>query len=405
MAPEWAIGLMTGTVLDGFIDIAMIKTNGVTIEEFGPWELAPYPTDIRGLLSDTYEAALAWRFNGPEPAIFREAEAALTAAQAETVNAFLASRGFKASDIAAVGFHGQTVLHIAPQNGSRGFTRQLGDGAMMSQIVGADVVYDFRSADVNAGGHGAPLSAIYHKAMLDKIGAGSDAAVLNLGGVANITWRDDTRMIAFDTGPANAPVNDWIQRHARGDMDVDGAIAASGEVDEQRLRKLLEHPFLAAPYPKSLDRFDFRDTMADGLSVEDGAATLTAFTASSVAKALDILPVRPKRIVVCGGGRKNPYMMKELAKRTGAEILLAETVGLRGDAVEAECFAFLAVRSKRDLSISFPLTTGVKEPLRGGKTARFKTLASELSSRASPLERNFSRAGELAATASETGAD
>ncbi|WP_424993578.1 anhydro-N-acetylmuramic acid kinase [Oceaniradius stylonematis] len=369
MQPAWAIGLMTGTVLDGFIDIAMIKTDGETIDAFGPWELAPYPTDIRSLLRETFQAALQWRFSGPEPEIFREAEIALTRAQSEAVNRFLAKHGYQAADIAAVGFHGQTVLHAAPENGHRGRTRQLGDGAMMASIVGTDVVYDFRSADMEAGGQGAPLSAIYHKAMLRKIGARNDTAILNLGGVANITWCDGDEMMAFDTGPANAPVNDWVSAHSGADMDVDGRIAAAGSVDEDRLKSLLEHPYLSAAFPKSLDRFDFLASMADGLGLEDGAATLTAFTAGSVGKGLDLLPKRPTRIIVCGGGRKNPTMMREMAKRTGCEILLAEDVGLRGDAVEAECFAFLAIRSMRQMPYSYPLTTGVKAPQTGGKLA------------------------------------
>ncbi|MEX0956446.1 MAG: anhydro-N-acetylmuramic acid kinase [Rhizobiaceae bacterium] len=369
MEPAWAVGLMTGTVLDGNIDVAMVKTDGATIDAFGPFELMPYPTDIRDLLFRTFEAARAWRFQGPEPEIFREAEIALTEAQAEAVNLFLARHDYKASDVAAVGFHGQTVLHIAPQDGKRGHTRQLGDGTRMAEIVGANVIYDFRSADVAAGGQGAPLSPIYHKAMLAKIGAGADTAILNLGGVANITWCDGDRMIAFDTGPANAPVNDWIRQHDGADMDVDGKVAASGVVDEARLRELLKHPYLSKAYPKSLDRFDFPAAMADGKNLADGAALLTAFSAAAVSKALDLLPERPARLIVCGGGRRNPSLMRELAKRTGADALPAESAGLRGDAVEAECFAYLAMRSMRGLPQSFPLTTGVAQPMAGGVLA------------------------------------
>lgn len=369
MKPVWAVGLMTGTVLDGNIDVAMIRTDGETIEDFGPWALAPYPAEVRALLFRTVEEARKWRFAGDEPAIFREAEAALTQAQAVAVNRFLAANGHTADDIAVVGFHGQTVLHVAPANGKRGHTRQLGDGRQMAGIVGTDVVYNFRSADMAAGGQGAPLSAIYHQAMLRKIGAGPETAILNLGGVANITWCDGDEIVAFDTGPANGPINDWIMRHDKGDMDIDGQIARSGRVDETGLEKLLEHRYLTAPYPKSLDRHDFTTEMASGLDLADGAAMLTAFTAAAVGKALDLLPKRPVRMIVCGGGRKNAFLMEELARLARAEPVTADTFGFRGDAVEAECFAYLAVRSMRGLPISFPLTTGVKAPMPGGVLA------------------------------------
>ncbi|TCD14065.1 anhydro-N-acetylmuramic acid kinase [Oricola cellulosilytica] len=369
MQAAWAIGLMTGTVLDGNIDIAMVKTDGQAIEAFGPWELAPYPPGIRDLLERTLQAAREWQFSGPEPEIFREAEKALTEAQSHAVNDFLKKHGYAASDIAVVGFHGQTVLHSAPKNGIPGRTRQLGDGRRMAAITGTNVVYDFRSADMAAGGQGAPLSPVYHRAMLKKIGAGADTAILNLGGVANVTWCDGDEMIAFDTGPANAPVNDWIGRHGGADMDVDGKTAAGGRVDETRLQALLDHPYLSAPYPKSLDRFDFPASMADGMNLPDGAALLTAFTAGAVGRALDLLPRRPTRLVVCGGGRRNPTMMRDIAERAGVEAVPAEAVGLRGDAVEAECFAYLAMRSVWRLPISYPHTTGVEEPKTGGVLA------------------------------------
>ncbi|MGJ3263266.1 MAG: anhydro-N-acetylmuramic acid kinase [Salinarimonas sp.] len=370
MQPVWAIGLMTGTVLDGMIDVASIRTDGEGGVAFGAWRLAPYKTDIRALLAEATRAALAWRFEGPEPAIFAEAERALTLAQAEAVADFMRETGLDPADVAAIGFHGQTVLHRAPEPGRFGDTRQLGDGALMAERLGVDVVYDFRTADMRAGGHGAPLSASYHAALLRKVGADAGTAALNLGGVANITWWDGADTFhAFDTGPANGPINDWIIRHGRGEMDVDGALALAGRVDEERLARALEHPFLAAPYPKSLDRYDFTADMADGLSLEDGAATLTAFTAGTVARGLDILPTRPRRLVVCGGGRKNPALMRELERRTGAEILPAEDVGLRGDAVEAECFAYLAVRALRGLPLSFPMTTGAPEPMTGARRA------------------------------------
>ena len=244
----------------------------------------------------------------------------------------------------------------------------------MARLTGIDTVHDFRTADVAAGGQGAPLAPIYHVALLRAAAPGQPGALLNLGGVGNITsWDGDFRDRAhFDTGPGNAPLNDWIRRHGAGGMDRDGAIAAAGRVDEARLARLLSHPWLDRPFPKSLDRDDFTAAMADGLSLEDGAATLTAFTAGCVARALALLssqptrPRRPARLVVCGGGRRNPTLMRALAERTGIAIESAEQRGWRGDAIEAECFAYLALRRRRGLPISFPATTGVPAPMAGG---------------------------------------
>lgn len=370
MEPMWAVGLMTGTVLDGNIDVALIKTDGERIEAFGAYALTPYDASVRSLLEETLNQARVWNFNGPEPVIFRQAEEALTRAQSAAVQDLVNGAGLTMADIGIVGFHGQTVLHRAPQGGRLGATRQLGDGELMSAILGTKVAYDFRSADMRLGGQGAPLSAAYHAALLQAAGVGKDTAMLNLGGVANITWWDgDGGFVAFDTGPANAPLNDFVKSKGLGEMDRDGALALVGTVDEERLSKLLQHPYLAASYPKSLDRFDFGAEMADGLNARDGAALLSAFTASAVGKALDLLPQRPGRLVVCGGGRRNPAIMAMLSDRAGVEVLSAETLGLRGDAVEAECFGFLAVRVLRDLPISFPTTTGVREPTRGGRVA------------------------------------
>lgn len=369
--PIWAVGLMTGTVLDGNIDVALLRTDGETVESFGAYTLAPYPQSIRDQLEETLSQARTWAFDGPEPAIFAEAEDALTRAQSAAVAALVKDAGLKNEDIGVVGFHGQSVLHRAPQPGRIGATRQLGNGRLMHDILGIPVAYDFRSADVRAGGQGAPLAALYHQALLKKIGAtDGKTAVLNLGGVANVTfWDGQDQLIAFDTGPANAPINDFVKSLGLGDMDHNGEMALRGKVDEERLAKLLTHRYLSAQYPKSLDRFDFLSTMADGLGADDGAATLTAFTCGAVGKALDLLPQRPEKLVVCGGGRHNPAIMAMLKTRAGVEAVPAETVGWRGDAIEAECFAFLAVRVLRGLPISFPTTTGAPHPLTGGELA------------------------------------
>jgi len=371
MTPSWAIGLMTGTVLDGQIDIAAIRSDGEQLAGFGPWRLACYLPEERRLIEQAVQAARAWDFTGPEPPVFAAAEAMLTDAQGRAVLDFLRDHRITAGEVKVVGLHGQTVLHRAPVPGRPGATRQLGCGPRLARQLGIDVVYDFRSRDVAAGGQGAPLAPIYHQALLDLAQVPGPAAVLNLGGVGNLTSQDGAGgLVAFDTGPGNGPLNDWVARHELGEMDRDGALAARGAVDEARLARLLAHPWLARPPPKSLDRYDFTADMAQGLSAEDGAATLTAFTAGCVAAGLDLLANRPVRLVVCGGGRRNPAMMRELARRTGAAVTPAEAAGWRGDAVEAECFAYLALRHLRGLPISFPGTTGAPRPLTGGRLAR-----------------------------------
>lgn len=367
MQVEWAVGLMTGTVLDGNIDVALLRTDGITVESFGHYALKPYDGPTRQLLIDALEAAQRWQFSGTEPPVFAEAERRLTLAQSSAVRQVVEEAGLGLSDIAAVGFHGQTVLHRAPTAATQGATRQLGDGALMARTLGATVVHDFRTADVAAGGQGAPLSAIYHQALLSRSGSDASTAVLNLGGVANISWTDHAgSLIAFDTGPANAPLNDFISRLGRGEMDRNGELAAAGEVDEQRLEKLLMHAYFSKAWPKSLDRNDFTASMAEGLDAENGAALLTAFSAAAVGKALDLLPERPSRLIVCGGGRHNSTLMNELRQRAAPVCEPAESQGWRGDAIEAECFAFLAMRALRGLPLSFPSTTGIPEVMSGG---------------------------------------
>ncbi len=368
MEPIWAVGLMTGTVLDGNIDVALLKTDGETIDTFGAYTLAPYPPGMVDLLQETLAEARSWNFEGPEPEIFARAEAALTKAQAQAMKDLVEGSGLSLADIGVVGFHGQTVLHRAPTRDRLGDTRQLGDGGLMASLLDTKIAYDFRTADVRAGGQGAPLAAIYHAALMRSLGSGGETAVLNLGGVGNITWWDGKDLVvAFDTGPANAPLNDFIKSLGLGEMDRDGALGASGTVDEERLARLLQHPYMTAPFPKSLDRFGFTAAMADGLSPAAGAATLSAFTAAAVGKALDLLPRRPERLIVSGGGRRNPTIMRMLESRAGVNAVSADEFGWRGDAVEAECFAFLAVRALRGLPISFPTTTGVAQPMTGGR--------------------------------------
>jgi len=369
-APRWFAGLMTGTVLDGQIDLALIRTDGHAIIEFGPAGTRPYPGDLRDRIAACVEAAASWNFQGPEPAITRRVEQDVTLAQSDAVTAFVRSHGHDMADIAAIGFHGQTILHRPPARGEAGRTRQLGDGELMAARTGRPVVFDFRSADMALGGQGAPLCPVYHSALLARNRMGPEVAVLNLGGIGNVTWRAaDGRIIGFDTGPANAPIDDWIRRHGAGSMDRDGRIASRGRVHEDRLTQALDHPYFNSPYPKSLDRLDFPASLADGMSLEDGAAFLTALAATAVARALDIMPGRITRLVVCGGGRHNPVLTRFIEARAGVRVMMADELGWRGDALEAECFAFLAARRLADLPGSFPSTTGVPRPVTAGHVA------------------------------------
>jgi anhydro-N-acetylmuramic acid kinase len=370
--PVWAIGLMTGTALDGFVDTALVRTDGASVAEFGPFELFAYSDADRALLAEAITQARAWGFEGPEPAIFAEAEALITRIYADAVLKLLHKTKMRAEDIAYVGGHGLTVLH-RPQIGSGGRTRQLLDGAKLAALTGIDSVWDFRSNDVAKGGQGAPLAPIYHTALLRHAKLDGKTAILNLGGVANITWWDgQDALAAFDTGPANGPINEWIEAHGKGTFDPDGLYAARGRVHEGRLLEILDNPWFDAPFPKSLDRYDFDAGLVRGLSLEDGAATLTALVAASLDLALRLLPQRPTYLVVAGGGRKNPVLMEQIAQRCGVSLLDADTIGLRGDAIEAECFALLAVRSARGLPLSYPGTTGVKGPTTGGVVTRVR---------------------------------
>lgn len=357
-----AIGLMSGTSLDA-IDAALIETDGEAQVRAIAFVERPWTDAERALLIEATERALAMPARGDDPMI-GEAAARVDAAHGEAVAALLAKAGMAAGDVAAIGYHGQTVAHRP----DRGWTWQLGDGAALARATGIDTVADLRGADVAAGGQGAPLLPVYHRALLGD--AEGPVAVLNLGGVANVTFIDGDTLIAFDTGPANGLIDQWVGE-ARGlRFDPEGALAAAGRVDEAVLTAMLDHPYFDAPPPKSLDRNDFTIQPARALSVEDGAATLAAFTAQSVAEGLRLLPARPRRMIVAGGGRRNPTLMAMIAARTGLSPEPADALGWNGDAIEAEGFAYMAVRSLKGLPISFPGTTGVPAPLTGGTLHR-----------------------------------
>ncbi|USI73045.1 anhydro-N-acetylmuramic acid kinase [Sphingomonas morindae] len=354
-----AVGLMSGTSLDG-VDAALIETDGEAHVRPIAFRSEPYAETDRRQLQAATQRALACAAPGADATI-DAAAAMLTDRHVAAVRRLLAEAGVAPEQVAVAGFHGQTVAHRP----DRGWTWQIGDGAALARALGIAVTDDFRSADVAAGGQGAPLIPVYHRAL---IGAeGLPAAVLNLGGVANITYLDQDRLIAFDTGPANGLIDDWMAAECGRAFDAGGALAAQGHVDASVLDMLLDSDWFDQPPPKSLDRADFTIQPARGLAPADGAATLTAFTAATVALALDLLPARPARLIVAGGGRHNATLMAMLAARTGLPVTPIEALGWNGDATEAEGFAYLAVRARRGLPISFPGTTGVAAPRTGGR--------------------------------------
>ncbi len=343
------IGLMSGTSLDG-VDVAFIETDGEQRVVTGPALTLSYDEALRGRLRGILGGA------GPVAEVERE----LTHAHAAAIATLAARHPVAPLDL--VGFHGHTILH-QPQQGR---TWQIGDGALLARLTGIDVVSDFRSADVAAGGEGAPLVPLYHAALAAALER--PLAVLNLGGVGNVTWigQDEDEIVAFDTGPGNALIDDWALAHTGRAVDLDGALAGAGRVDEAHLARFLAHPYFARRPPKSLDRDEFAAFLPKTLGAADGAATLTAMTAAAAAQAVRHFPAPARRWLVSGGGRRNPVLMAALARRLEAPVEPVEQVGWDGDALEAQAFAYLAVRSVVGLPLSLPRTTGVARPTTGG---------------------------------------
>ncbi len=330
---------MSGTSLDG-IDAAIIDTDGERVKSFGPALTVPYADDFRARLRKG------------------DAERELTLLHAEAVKKLLGDYG---GAVDVIGFHGHTIEH-RPADGA---SRQIGDGALLAAETKIPVINDFRSNDLALGGQGAPLAPLFHAALAHDLE--KPLCVLNVGGVANVTYLGPGDEIqAFDTGPGNAPLDDWTQQTCGAPMDKDGRLAMAGTADKAACAQLLNHPYFVAPPPKSLDRDDFNISMISGFSAADGAATLTAFVGRAVAWSVKFLPGEPKRWLICGGGRHNPALMDAFRKVLDAPVETVEQVGWSGDRLEAQAFAFLAVRSLKGLPLSLPATTGASKPATGG---------------------------------------
>jgi anhydro-N-acetylmuramic acid kinase len=365
-SPLTVIGLMSGTSADG-IDAALLQTDGETITHFGHTYHKPYPDLLKTMILQAYG-----RVPGPEAALL---EKIITEQHAQAVETLLERAGYTASDIDLIGFHGQTLFHQPPQiRGEKGQTHIIGDGALLSSLTGITVVDQFRLNDIAEGGQGAPLVPIFHRALAKDLP--KPLAFLNIGGVANVTWlgENDEDIIAFDTGPGNGLIDDWVRTYCSLPWDEDGKIAAKGTVHSDILRSWLFHPYLSQRPPKALDRKQFSKCLEDVTEIpfEDAIATLTAFTVRAIEKALPFFPEKPKLWLVAGGGAHNGTLLNLMRERLEVDVKRVTDIGLDGDALEAQAFGFLAVRSMRNYPLTFPGTTGVPYPLSGGRICRYE---------------------------------
>ncbi|MCP8936961.1 anhydro-N-acetylmuramic acid kinase [Alsobacter sp. SYSU M60028] len=352
-----AVGAISGTSMDG-IDVSLVETDGDLAVRPGPGRTYPYAPELRAELLDLLrDPAIA------ETDPLAGLEARVSDAHADAVLAFLRDFAIDKARVDVVGLHGQTVWHRPEKR----FTRQLGDGPRMARRIGLDVVNRFRHADVAAGGEGAPFAPLYHRALAATLP--QPVMVLNLGGVGNVTYIDGDTVIAFDTGPASALLDDFVLKRLGKPFDEGGRLAASGAPDAAMVARLMRHPYFDRPAPKSLDRNDFHAwaEAVQSLGDAEGAATLAAFTVASAADALRHVPRAPLRWLVTGGGRLNATFMRLLAERLGVPVDPVEAVGWNGDFIEAQCFGYLAVRSLAGLPLSLPTTTGAPKPMRGGE--------------------------------------
>lgn len=355
-----AIGLMTGTSADG-VDVALLETDGDAIVRPGPGLAIPF-TDVERQAAKTAIARGVELNRRADDPIISEAERTLTLANARGVQQLIEDHDLDAAAIDLIGFHGQTILH-AP---NRRLTWQIGDAELLARETGISVISDFRAADVAAAGQGAPFAPAYHMALARNAGMELPVVFLNIGGISNVTWIGPDGILAFDAGMGNGLIDDWISSTLGAPFDDGGKLAASGRIIEGVAASFLDNRWFDKPPPKSLDRHDFTLQAVDGLDPADGAATLTAITARSITLAWQHFPARPKAVLVCGGGRHNPVIMNGLQADLGIPVMPVEEAGFRGDLLEAEAFAYLAVRSLKGRPLSWPSTTGVPEPTTGG---------------------------------------
>ncbi|KRB60155.1 anhydro-N-acetylmuramic acid kinase [Rhizobium sp. Root708] len=361
-----AIGLMSGTSMDG-IDVALLHTDGRDLVERGPSVGVAYDPAFRDRLKLALEQAKSITQREQRPGDLVSIERELTLRHAAAVKEFLIANALDASSIDVIGFHGQTVLHRPDE----ALTVQIGDGARLARETGIPVAYDLRANDMVHGGQGAPLVPVYHAALAANVAdATLPVCFVNIGGISNLTYIGaDGVIVGYDSGPGNTLIDQWVETHAGVPFDQGGMIASEGRVIGDLADRYLSSPFFTAEKRRSLDRNDFPPPSGGDAELADGARTLAYVAAASIFKSAGHLPMTPTLYVICGGGRLNRVLMqdlKHLAQSTGAKVIAAEEAGFNGDSMEAEAWAYLAVRSLDDLPLTFPGTTGVRVPVSGG---------------------------------------
>lgn len=356
-----ALGLMSGTSMDG-IDAAILESDGHAIRALGPTVYQPYEDADRTLIRQAMDAARGLTDRDARPGVLGAAEDCITRRHSAVIARLLERSG----PVDLVGFHGQTVFH-APD---RGLTVQIGDAKALSDACRLPVVHDMRADDVARGGQGAPLAPVFHQAVAYHLGLDLPAAIVNIGGVANATWIGaDGDLAACDTGPGNALMNDWVNRQTGADFDKDGALAAKGRVDDAALATLLDNPYFDLDWPKSLDRDAFSLDPVSHLNLADGTATLAAFTVKTLAASLRRFERLPATVLISGGGARNPVLLQKLAEELGIPVLTMDQAGLSANFIEAQAFAYCAIRSTKGLALTFPGTTGIPVAASGGRLA------------------------------------
>lgn len=359
LRPLWAIGLESDTAISG-VDVALIRTDGVDIFERKAEFSRPYSPTMREAIT-----AVLGEKGQQDLNYLRQVEEQVTQHHIEAVQELLDTQDLSPRQIDVIGFSGHTVLNRPAQK----LSVQIGDAQMMLDAFGIPVVNRFYQTDLASGGQGSPIFPAYYEALARTLE--KPLVIFSIGGISSLTYIGvNGELIAFDVGPGNVLIDRWMQQRLGAEMDFDGLWAAKGQIDERLLTKLMQHPAIIQNPPKALEREDFLSLLTDveGSSLADGAATLTALTSESLVQACEkFLPEKPSQYIVTGGGAYNPSMVKYLRQHLSAPVKTADEIGWNTMCLDAESFAFLAVRCLFGLPLTYPTTTGVEFPLSGGK--------------------------------------